>query len=337
MKKVLLFSAVCASFFASAQTFTVNDTLSDGQSTAYYVMDSTAVNYDAVTGTGVTWDYSTLLGESPITIPNDVVDAGGTTYAANYPNADYNDDLSSGASIYFSNTPDSVISYGYVFSADGNNIIVMHNADPLKSLEFPMAVGDSYTDYIEGEAEITSYTFPTTGTATVTVDGFGTLIVGTTTHTNMLRVKLVESLDASITFPFPVTGTITRTLYSYYNLASDKQAMFVHATIDVASDVLNDNYSAVYYTGTPMGYLGAVENDVIDFSVFPNPSNNLTTITTDGTADQINITNALGQVVYTIAKPKTTETVDVTAFEAGIYIISIVKGDVTSNQKLIVE
>lgn len=337
MKKVLLFSAVCASFFASAQTFTVNDTLSDGQSTAYYVMDSTAASYSATTGLGVTWNYSTLLGEAPGTIPNVVVDAAGTTYDANYPTADYNDDLSSGASIYFSNTPDSVISYGYVFTADGNDIIVMHNADPLKSLELPMTVGDTYTDYIEGEAEITSYTFPTTGTATVTVDGHGTLIVGTTTHTNVLRVKLVESIDASITFPFPVSGTITRTVYSYFTLASDKQAIFVHATIAVVSDVLNDDYTAVYYSGTPIGYLGAEENETIEFSVFPNPSNNLTTITTDGTSDQINVTNSLGQVVYTIAKPKATETVDVTKFEAGIYIVSIVKGDVITNQKLIVE
>jgi len=337
MKKVLLFSAVCASFFASAQTFTVNDSLSDGQSTAYYVMDSTAVSYSGITGTGVTWNYSTLLGEFPTTIPNVVVDAAGTTYDANYPSADYNDDLSSGASIYFSNTPDSVISYGYVFTANADDIIVMHNVDPLKSLEFPMSVGDTYIDYIEGEVEITIYIFPTTGSATITCDGFGTLIVGTTTHNNVIRVKLVEAIDASITFPFPVSGTITRTVYSYFTLATDKQAIFVHATIDVTSDVLNDNYTAVYYSGTPIGYLGAEENEVVEFSVFPNPSNNLTTITTDGTTDQINVINALGQVVYSIVKPKSTETVDVSKFEAGVYIISIVKGDVVSTQKLIVE
>ena len=337
MKKVLLFSAVCASFFASAQTFTVNDSLSDGQSTAYYVMDSTAVSYAGTTGTGVTWNYSTLLGEMPGTIPNAVVDAAGTTFAANYPSADYNDDLSSGASVYFSNTPDSVISYGYVFTADGNDIVVKHNVNPLKTLEFPMSVGDTYNDYIEGEVVIISNTFPTTGSATVTCDGFGTLIVGTTTHSNVIRVKLIEAIDASITIPFPVSGTITRTVYSYFTLASDKQAIFVHATIDVTSDVLNDNYTAVYYSGTPIGYLGAEENEVVEFSVFPNPSNNLTTITTDGTTDQINVISALGQVVYSIAKPKSTETVDVSKFEAGVYIISIVKGDVVSTQKLIVE
>lgn len=337
MKKVLLLSGVLAGLSASAQTFTVNDTLYSGLNTTYYVMDSNAVTHSGVTGSGVTWDYSTLTAYENATIPDMIVAASTSTYAADFPNSDYNDDLSSGASLFFSNNPDSMTVHGYVFTADGNEVIIKHNIDPLRALEFPMSVGNTYTDAIAGEAEIAGNIFPATGSATVTFDGAGTLQVSGNTHTNVIRIKLVEVIDASITFPFPVSGTVTRTVYSYYDLASDKQAIFVHATIDIASDVLNDNYSAVYYSGTPVYFLGTPEMVNTTFSVYPNPAVNMFNIVTDGTAESISLINSLGQIVMTIANPKQTETIDASQLTSGIYIVQINQNGVLNEQKLIIE
>jgi hypothetical protein len=81
MKKVLLLSSVVIGLGATAQTFTAADTLAPGMSTTFYVMDSNAVSMSAITGTGVTWDYSTLTGEVAV-LPNtdNVVLASSTSY-----------------------------------------------------------------------------------------------------------------------------------------------------------------------------------------------------------------------------------------------------------------
>jgi len=340
MKKALLISAVAAGFGASAQSFTADDTLYTGLTTNYYVMDSNAVSLSAITGPGVTWNYATLTAYEDATLLDEVIDAGDSPYTANFPMAAYNDDLSSGASIFFTNSDDSVTVNGYVFMADGSEVIVMHNANPLKAIVFPMTVGTTYSDVIVGEAEIMGNTFETSGNATVTCDGSGTLNVSGNTHSNVLRIKLVEVLNATFTIPFPpitVTGTVTRTVYSYYDMANDKQPIFVHGTVDVVSDALNDTYTAVYYSGTP-NFVGVEDNKTTtSFSVYPNPSNTVATITSSGTAQSLSVINLAGQVVMTIAKPAVSETISLTGFEAGAYIVQLTENGVITEQKLIVE
>lgn len=341
MKKVLLLSAVIMGLGANAQTFTAADTLAPGMSTVFYVMDSSAVTMSGVTGSGVTWDYSALTGEMGVASNTDnVVDASTTAYAGTFTNAEYNDDLATFASIYFSNSVDSTTIYGYVFTVDAFDVVIHHSVDPLKSLTYPISVGGSVSDVTEGIVDVNSgaATGTTTGTATTTVDGFGTLIVGNDTYTDVIRVKLVENISTSITVnPFPPdNGTVTRTIYSYYQLATDKQPIFMHGTIVIVSTALNDNYTSVYYSSLP-SYVGVAELNDGDFSVYPNPANSVVTITTDGTADKLNVFNAAGQLVASFINPAETETIDVASLPAGIYVIQVTKDGLTTEDKLVVE
>lgn len=339
MKKLLLLSGfLFAVGVTKAQDFTVDDTSSTGLTAQFYVMDSLAPNLAAIVGTGVTWNYDTLTAYEDATLPNQVVDASSSSFSSDFPSASYNDDLSTGASLFFSNTADSVIVYGYVFTADGNEVIVKHNIDPLKSMEFPMSVGDSFMDDIEGEVEVGGIPFETTGSATITLDGSGTLIVSGNTHTNVIRVRTEENIDASITFPFPASGTVTRIVYNYYDLASSKLPIFIHATIAVDSDALTDSYSAVYYSGTPDYFLGAEENKVnTQFSVYPNPANNVVTIALTENAEQLTVINSLGQIVFSVNNPSVNETIDLSNFSAGIYLVQVTSNGNTTEQKLVVE
>ena len=129
---------------------------------------------------------------------------------------------------------------------------------------------------------------------------------------------------------------MTRTLYSYYDLANDKQAIFVHATIDVVTDIVTDNYTAVYYSSLP-SFSGVAQNANIPFSIFPNPAASQITLQSDGNADAYQIINSLGEVVLTSTKPQTTEVMDISSLATGVYIIQIRKGDLISNQKLVIE
>ena len=341
MKRVLLFSAVLSGLGASAQTFTAADTLKPGMSTTFYVMDSSAVSMSGVTGLGVTWDYSTLYGEMGVmTNDDDVIDASMAPEASTFTEAEYNDNLANFASIYFSNSADSTTVHGYVFTVDAYDVVMHHDVDPLRSLEYPMTVGDTYTDNTEGSVDVNSGTASgtTTGTATVSVDGFGTLKVGNDTHTNVIRVKLVENISTAITIPFVGTdnGTVTRTVYSYYQLGTDKQAIFMHGNVTIVSTLINDSYTSVYYAFAPE-YASVAEVNNGTFSVYPNPANNVVSITTDGTSEKLSVFNMAGELVTSVINPTATENIDVTNFVPGMYIIQITNDGVVTEDKLIIE
>lgn len=344
MKKVLLGLCVLAGFSASAQTFTVDDTLSAGDAINFYVVDSTASDLDATTGAGVTWDYSTLTGYagSPTNLDT-VINRADSPYGASFPNADYNDDLNGGTSLFFSNTADSVIVYGYRFEVDGNEVILRHDVDVMKSLEMPMSLGSTFQDSIYGSLDAPGFSIsgePTMGEVTVTADGTGTLNIGATSIPNVIRIKLVEILEATITiFGMPTAGFVTRTVYSYYDLANQNEPVFLHASIDVVSTAFNGGYSAVYSTVDVAPAPSGISTTELDeqFVVFPNPATDYIQISTPENTTELQIINSVGQTVKTIVKPANSIQMDADEFETGVYLIQISNDNRTITKKLVIK
>ena len=344
MKKVLLGLICFSAVGASAQTITVNDTLSSMMSQIYYSADSSASNMDAINGTGVTWDYSTLQGYSQTGPLLDTIrNSSDSPDYASFASSKYQEDLNNGSGgDYFKNFADSVLSYGYTFDVSGNPAKIMHNVDALKVLNLPMSQGDSYTDSIYGQVDVYMQTFDTYGAADVIADGSGTLKLGDSTFTNVLRIKMVETLYIDSTWVgFPindtVTGTISRTMYNYYDLANYSFPVLRHGKIDVATNLFSGTYIAVYSV-VELPYIDAgFEEELVDpINIYPNPSNTVINITSTN-VDQLVIVNALGQVMATIAKPQTIETIDVSKFEKGIYFVQVTKGNASRTEKFTVK
>ncbi|MBO5853515.1 MAG: T9SS type A sorting domain-containing protein, partial [Bacteroidales bacterium] len=65
------------------------------------------------------------------------------------------------------------------------------------------------------------------------------------------------------------------------------------------------------------------ENGVEGMMIYPNPTKGNLNITAEG-MNQITITNTLGQVVYDVAADSDNAIIDMTQFEAGVYMIRIV-------------
>ena len=75
-----------------------------------------------------------------------------------------------------------------------------------------------------------------------------------------------------------------------------------------------------------------------DFNIFPNPFQNTFAITNSGNAhiESISVTNSIGQMVYIIKEP-TQNTIDLSTFNSGMYLIQIVTNKGTLTKKLIKE
>jgi hypothetical protein len=344
MKKVLLGLLCFTGIGAVAQTYTVDDTLSSGMSQIYYSADSAATNLDAINGTGVTWDYSGLQAYSSAgQILDTIRNAADSPDFASFSDATYHDDLNNNSGgDYFKNFPDSVVSYGYTFSVDGNPVQIMNNADPLKIIEFPMNQGDSFTDSIYGEVDVYSQIFDSYGAATITADGSGTLILGDSTFTNVLRIKMVETLQIDTTFiGFPINadvgGEVTRTMYSYYDFANYDFPLLRHASIAVSTNLFSGSFAAVYSI-VELDLLDASfgEESIQPISIYPNPSNDFIIVqSTD--VEQLIVVNSLGQTVTTIVNPQASENINVSQLESGIYFVQVKKGNAIRTEKFTVK
>jgi len=299
----------------------------------------TQLNYATTTGTGVTWDYSTLFTYAGTQSLDTIKNASDSPDFGDYSMASYHDDLAGGASNYFTNFQDSVLSYGYTFSVDGNNVKIMHNIDPLKMMNLPMSYGDTFTDSTYGTAEVFANSATTEGDVTVTADGTGDLILGPTTFSNVIRIKLEETINATIDLGMFGTaqGTVTRTVYSYYDLANQTMPVFMHASIFVNSNLFNGGYTAVYSSVDLEGASIGEELSATEISVYPNPAENMVKVSAPKGTQSVTVLNAIGQTIQNIENPALTTTIDVSEFQTGVYFIQVVKGDAKITKKLFVK
>ena len=89
----------------------------------------------------------------------------------------------------------------------------------------------------------------------------------------------------------------------------------------------------------------SMENNVLkgDFNVYPNPNNGIFTIEFNNVKSDdylLTVTNVLGQEVYTssiTSNGLNSETVDLTEFDKGIYILEISNDNATISEKIIIE
>ena len=93
--------------------------------------------------------------------------------------------------------------------------------------------------------------------------------------------------------------------------------------------------NVTYYSMSCMSYPVSVEENMSDKAeIYPNPVCDKLNITIDG-IQRITITNSIGQVVYDRTVSSDNEVVDMTRFEAGVYMIRISTENGVITEKII--
>lgn len=135
-------------------------------------------------------------------------------------------------------------------------------------ITYPAAYGYSDSDTAAGTFSATAGSGNFTGTINITADASGTLLIGTKTYTNVLRIKSVQNFSLTI-FGFPV-GSIVNTAYSYYDsahkfplLSSTNAVITIQGTPQTtnAAQALNETFLSV--------------SDIVkknSFKIYPNPA-----------------------------------------------------------------
>lgn len=337
MKTPLLLLGISLSFFGNAQTITLSDTLSTGDAMNYYVLDSNALSLAAVTGAGVTWDYSNIGAYSIPPNNNKVIDRTASVYSADFPTAKYAEDFENSVKTFFTNDPVSkqVYVHGFVYVEGANIIKIKYDDDFLISQKLPMNLGDTYTDLISGNAVAPLIgAIPIDGDATVIADGTGTLKLGSNTYTDVIRIHTKETTGGS---PLGGSLSITRESYVYYDLATQKMPIFIYVMIEINASAFGVyGFTAVYGKDNITDYVGLSEMESADseLTVYPNPAlGDFVTVSTENGTEVITIINAVGQVVMTVNNPNSLEQVNISSLNKGVYFVQATKeGDVKTSK-----
>jgi len=351
MKKTLLLFGLISAYSVQSQTITVNDTLSTGDMMNYYAGDTSFTNYDAITGAGVTWDYSSLgyadAAETNSSLDT-IIERENSTYSTDYAAADYEDNFQTSIRSFFSNEPTKTLVHGFVFDEGGNTYQFIYNDDPLESMQYDMTLGSTYTDNIEGEA--TSSQLPAlvpnvdvSGSATVTADGTGTLKLGSETYTDVIRIKTVEDVSGTLpAIPGIFAGgpvSVLRTSYVYYSPSTSNMPIFVYGGLAAEFATIGTINFKTLWSKDPLvvpSSVGVNDNELISLSIYPNPAHTDVMVISEH-ATELVIVNSIGKEVKTIISPATTEVIDVNNLTAGIYFVQIKKGNSVLTKKLVIK
>lgn len=303
-----------------------------GTSTTMYILDSNAVDFAAMTGTAQTWDYSTTPGIYGQTKVVSVVAPSSTAYSGDYPSSEFAIDIPGFVTSFFTSSASTRNSQGFVFDAGsfGGTAIVKLNSNDELLMNYPYAYGSSaIADAFSGNANVMGTDYPTTGTVNTIVDGSGTLkLNAATTVTGVLRYKSHDVAD--VTIPFVGAITMDRTQYEYYDLANSSLPIFVHAKLVITLAGSPTTQNIVMSSVVPDEYLAVSENDKATFGLYPNPANESVVISGLSGNETISIVDMAGRTVMTTQNSGTSQTLNVSDFNAGVYnVVVIANGNKT--------
>ncbi len=331
MKRTLLFTALSITVFGSAQTLTQADEAAIGTTNNMYLCDSFTVDYEGIIGTGVTWDYSNLVGIPAQTRNIGVIDATTSPNAGDFPTSTFAFEVESSVTSFFNSTTASKISQGFIFNEPTLGLVVAKfNTDDEIVITYPFAYGDISTDTYAGVVDYTLSGVPTTSTLTgnahATIDGIGTLqLPQSVTLTNVIRYKII---DTSLMLNVPIIGDIEiiRRQFEYYDLANGNLPVLTLTKMTIQSPGATNPISEqqlVLSQYAPVLWLGLDEQSSFNFEVYPNPTQGKYVIKGEFSNNaQAKILDQSGRIIdeFSVSNGMS---VDISKYENGMYFMQV--------------
>ena len=327
---------VSAAFFLALNPLSAQITLTGsgnpviGTSMTVHSADTTGFNPGA-SGANVTWDFSGLTSQGTGTI-NVVATTNG-----NFPNSNITlDDPSNTNDIYMDYSGTAQSWYG----TDGLAGTVIYT-DPQDWLRYPMTYQDSFNDTYDGTVtNPTNQTFDRSGTTTVTVDGYGTLILPWGTVNNVVRVKTEMNYGDELSgTPFFDYEEIR---YWWFDATTGFPVLSNVTLNNIAGGVPISTVITVSYLDQNSVGINQDLADQIGLKIFPNPTSDQTQVTFDldqTSAVQMTLHDLTGREVQVINPQRLTpgqytQQLNVSHLNSGVYLLKIKVGEKTTTRKI---
>lgn len=343
MKRKLLFAAFILSGLANAQSFNQSNEPIIGDQAGFFLCDSNAVNYAGVTGTGVTWDYSNIAGVLGVTKSVEVIDATTSAFYGDFPGSEKAISIAGAVTTFFSSTASNRTSQGFVYTEPTfGDVVAKWTNNPELLFNYPMSTPDGLVDVFSGNLLFEFNGIPQNtvcnGNITAAADGSGTLLLPDGNSYNAIRYKMIDSAFTTVILLGSIE--VIRTQFEYYDHSISNLPVFIHSNIKIQSvgspNPLTEQ-TLVMSKDEPQNWLGISEAGKNAISLYPNPAQDNITITgiETGAAD-VRIIDQSGRVIRQISEVFNGQLIDISTFEAGIYLFEITNEGNSSIQRITV-
>lgn len=347
MKRNLLF---IASILLGAQVhgqFTNTNEPTVGEGTTLYVIDSTAVNYEATTGTGVEWDYSIYGGYDGVFRTVSVIDPATSGFGTDYPTSTTALAIQDFLVNFSSSSATERLSQGFVYSeVNLGDVVVKFDIDEATHYTYPFELGAEINDNFSGEMTNAGLgTHPLTGTLNATYDGYGTLKLAdgvTLTNVSRYRISDISTITVTGTGLFDGTYELVRDQFEYYDLTNSNLPAFVYTTVILrlagSSNPLSE-FNLALSEVDPLTIVNVQEIANADFSVYPNPAADVLNIQLKNELNNATATiiDATGRVVLAQTLNAKSNTIDITSLNQGLYIIRVNNAGAVTSEKVVIK
>jgi hypothetical protein len=346
MKKTLLLATLISSYsFAQTVIMDQSNEPAIGDLKTMYTCDSLTDPLEATTGNGVTWDYTQLVGING-TRNLIVIDPATSPYSSIYTNSTKGYSIEGSLTNFYNSTSTERQSQGFIFEEPSFGTVIAHfDVNEQKTVSYPFANGDSFTDNFSGNL---SFTFnglaqnpSCTGRSYASIDGQGTLLLpSSTTIENVIRYKIVDTVFTQVSFVIPLDVVFIRTQYEYYDLTNDNMPVFTYSFVSIKqanSATPLATQTAVLSSVQPILTAGLDTKKEINFAVYPNPSEGKITIAGNLNNSSAIITDMRGRAIKVAKNISTGQQIDLTDLQRGSYFITIETDGKRTTQKLILQ
>lgn len=321
MKKTLLSLTLCVSL-ANAQT-TITKAFHDpatGEVNNYVSLNGTPDH--SATGANVVFNNASLTqgAASPGTYSTPTA-----AEISSYPGSTLKY-VNSGTTVFYKQTATKLEITALITPEATINL----NVDNGTFLNYPTSLGSLYTDPAAGVFSYSGISGNVAGTININADASGTLIIGSKTYTNVLRVKSVQNFNMSLGF-LPL-GSVVNTAYAYYD-STHKAPLFTttNAAITIGNGAPQNSNVAQALNEVYLAIQDAQLKNKLEF--YPNPATDVVHFKNAENAN-VMIYNAEGKILKQVKKSN--EAVQVSDLPSGVYFITAEKdGAVSETKKLI--
>jgi hypothetical protein len=343
MKKQLLYAALLLSSVSQAQSLTQTNEPVIGNTKLMYTCDTLTSPLATTVGSGVTWDYSQILGLSGQTQTIEIIDPATTANAASFPSSTKAFSIQGSLTNYFNSTATERVSQGFVYEEPNfGTVLAVFDTDEQTTIQYPFANGDFFTDVFSGQLSFDFNGLPQnptcTGVSDATIDGQGTLLLPSSTSiSNVIRYKITDTVFTQIVFVIPMDIEFIRTQYEYYDVANNSLPIFTHSTVKIQQAGATTplmSQTIVLSSVQPSQNVG-LEEKTSSFSVYPNPSEGIVNFKGDFAADAAAmIFDNAGRQVKSIESLSNGQSIDLSSLNKGIYLVVINNNGTQTTQSI---
>lgn len=295
-----------------------------------FLVHATAYTDPGAAGSGITWDFSSLLTDSLITF--EVIDVGASQWASTFPDAEYA--VTDGSdTLFYSVSANGIEREGEdaTFQLLTAAEVQVPYTDTKLDLKLPASMGTTWSDIYAASFDVGGIVgvINRSGAVNGEVDGVGTLVLPDVSIDNCLRVhtRLDETNTAALGVAYH-----TRDEWAWYTEWQKHPFLRVISdTIDVPAFSITQILRTVQWMDTVNVSVNEVPGANNGVLVMPNPASDRLVVVnmTTGRMTSVQLLDATGRVVRHLPVPvsSTSVEVDVRGLHAGCYTVRMTDAD----------